>query len=83
LIQRSRRTKRGSRPRDNKTPEARLEHLLRIHMPHRRLEIPRPLCNARSYVPWDDEPLAEGEMGNDRSQNCRRESTARGLRPAE
>jgi phytanoyl-CoA hydroxylase len=23
-------------------------------------------CNARSYVPWDDEPLAEGEMGNPR-----------------
>jgi phytanoyl-CoA hydroxylase len=23
-------------------------------------------CNARSYVPWDDEPLARGEMGNDR-----------------
>jgi phytanoyl-CoA hydroxylase len=23
-------------------------------------------CNARSYVPWDDEPLAEGEMGNGR-----------------
>jgi chlorinating enzyme len=23
-------------------------------------------CNARSYVPWDDEPLAEGELGNGR-----------------
>ena len=23
-------------------------------------------CNARSYVPWDDEPLAEGEIGNAR-----------------
>jgi phytanoyl-CoA hydroxylase len=23
-------------------------------------------CNARSYVPWDDEPLAAGEMANDR-----------------
>jgi phytanoyl-CoA hydroxylase len=23
-------------------------------------------CSARSYVPWDDEPLAEGEMGNAR-----------------
>jgi phytanoyl-CoA hydroxylase len=23
-------------------------------------------CNARSCVPWDDEPLAEGEMGNAR-----------------
>jgi len=23
-------------------------------------------CNARSYVPWDDEPLGEGEMGNAR-----------------
>jgi phytanoyl-CoA hydroxylase len=23
-------------------------------------------CNARSYVPWDDEPLADGEMGNAR-----------------
>jgi phytanoyl-CoA hydroxylase len=23
-------------------------------------------CNARSYVPWDDEPLAPGEMGNQR-----------------
>jgi phytanoyl-CoA hydroxylase len=23
-------------------------------------------CNARSYVPWDDEPLGEGEMGNGR-----------------
>jgi phytanoyl-CoA hydroxylase len=23
-------------------------------------------CNARSYVPWDDEPLADGEMGNGR-----------------
>jgi ectoine hydroxylase-related dioxygenase (phytanoyl-CoA dioxygenase family) len=23
-------------------------------------------CNARSYVPWDDEPLAKDEMGNDR-----------------
>jgi phytanoyl-CoA hydroxylase len=23
-------------------------------------------CNARSYVPWDDEPLAHGEMANDR-----------------
>jgi phytanoyl-CoA hydroxylase len=23
-------------------------------------------CNARSHVPWDDEPLAPGEMGNDR-----------------
>jgi phytanoyl-CoA hydroxylase len=23
-------------------------------------------CNARSLVPWDDEPLAPGELGNDR-----------------
>jgi phytanoyl-CoA hydroxylase len=23
-------------------------------------------CNARSYVPWDDEPLADGEMANGR-----------------
>jgi phytanoyl-CoA hydroxylase len=23
-------------------------------------------CNARSYVPWDDEPLAAGEMANER-----------------
>lgn len=23
-------------------------------------------CNARSHVPWDDEPLADGEMGNER-----------------
>ena len=23
-------------------------------------------CNARSYVPWDDEPLEHGEMANDR-----------------
>jgi phytanoyl-CoA hydroxylase len=23
-------------------------------------------CNARSYVPWDDEPLRDGEMGNGR-----------------
>jgi ectoine hydroxylase-related dioxygenase (phytanoyl-CoA dioxygenase family) len=23
-------------------------------------------CNARSYVPWDDEPLADGESANDR-----------------
>jgi phytanoyl-CoA hydroxylase len=23
-------------------------------------------CNARSYVPWDDEPLEHGQMGNDR-----------------
>jgi len=23
-------------------------------------------CSARSFVPWDDEPLAEGEMGNGR-----------------
>jgi phytanoyl-CoA hydroxylase len=23
-------------------------------------------CNARSYVPWDDEPLDDGEMGNGR-----------------
>jgi phytanoyl-CoA hydroxylase len=23
-------------------------------------------CNARSYVPWDDEPLTDGEMGNAR-----------------
>ena len=23
-------------------------------------------CNARSYVPWDDEPLGPGEMGNER-----------------
>jgi phytanoyl-CoA hydroxylase len=23
-------------------------------------------CNARSYVPWDDEPPADGEMANDR-----------------
>jgi phytanoyl-CoA hydroxylase len=23
-------------------------------------------CNARSFVPWDDEPLAPGEMGNER-----------------
>ena len=23
-------------------------------------------CNARSYVPWDDEPLEDGEMGNGR-----------------
>jgi phytanoyl-CoA hydroxylase len=23
-------------------------------------------CNARSYVPWDDEPLEDGEMANDR-----------------
>jgi phytanoyl-CoA hydroxylase len=23
-------------------------------------------CNARSYVPWDDEPLADGEIANER-----------------
>jgi phytanoyl-CoA hydroxylase len=23
-------------------------------------------CNARSFVPWDDEPLHEGEIANDR-----------------
>jgi phytanoyl-CoA hydroxylase len=23
-------------------------------------------CNARSYVPWDDEPLGDGQMANDR-----------------
>jgi hypothetical protein len=23
-------------------------------------------CNARSFVPWDDEPLALGELGNGR-----------------
>jgi ectoine hydroxylase-related dioxygenase (phytanoyl-CoA dioxygenase family) len=23
-------------------------------------------CNARSFVPWDDEPLADGELGNGR-----------------
>jgi ectoine hydroxylase-related dioxygenase (phytanoyl-CoA dioxygenase family) len=23
-------------------------------------------CNARSFVPWDDEPLGHGELGNDR-----------------
>jgi ectoine hydroxylase-related dioxygenase (phytanoyl-CoA dioxygenase family) len=23
-------------------------------------------CNARSYVPWDDEPLEDGQMANDR-----------------
>ena len=23
-------------------------------------------CNARSYVPWDDQPLQDGEMANDR-----------------
>ena len=23
-------------------------------------------CNARSFVPWDDEPLADGQAGNER-----------------
>jgi phytanoyl-CoA hydroxylase len=31
-------------------------------------------CNARSYVPWDDEPLAEGEMGNARQILARGET---------
>ena len=31
-------------------------------------------CNARSYVPWDDEPLADGELGNARHILARGES---------
>ena len=23
-------------------------------------------CNARSYVPWDDEPIEDGQMANER-----------------
>jgi chlorinating enzyme len=34
-------------------------------------------CNARSYVPWDDEPLAEGEMGNARHILARGETHLR------
>jgi phytanoyl-CoA hydroxylase len=38
-------------------------------------------CNARSYVPWDDEPLAEGEMGNARHILARGETHLPHARP--
>jgi len=38
-------------------------------------------CNARSYVPWDDEPLADGEMGNARHILARGETHLPHARP--
>jgi ectoine hydroxylase-related dioxygenase (phytanoyl-CoA dioxygenase family) len=38
-------------------------------------------CNARSYVPWDDEPLAAGEMGNARHILARGETHLPYARP--
>jgi phytanoyl-CoA hydroxylase len=38
-------------------------------------------CNARSYVPWDDEPLTEGEMGNARHILARGETHLPYARP--
>jgi phytanoyl-CoA hydroxylase len=38
-------------------------------------------CNARSYVPWDDEPLADGEMGNHRHILARGETHLPYARP--
>jgi phytanoyl-CoA hydroxylase len=38
-------------------------------------------CNARSYVPWDDEPLAPGEMGNARHILARGETHLPHARP--
>jgi len=38
-------------------------------------------CNARSYVPWDDEPLAEGEMGDARHILARGETHLPHARP--
>jgi ectoine hydroxylase-related dioxygenase (phytanoyl-CoA dioxygenase family) len=44
-----------------------------LHRSHRNASATRSrrsfvahYCNARSFVPWDDEPLAPGEMANDR-----------------
>ena len=31
-------------------------------------------CNARSWVPWNDEPLADGEIGNARHVLARGET---------
>jgi phytanoyl-CoA hydroxylase len=38
-------------------------------------------CNARSYVPWDDDPLAPGEMGNARHILARGETHLPHARP--
>jgi phytanoyl-CoA hydroxylase len=38
-------------------------------------------CNARSHVPWDDEPLAAGEMANDRHILARGETHLPYARP--
>ena len=38
-------------------------------------------CNARSHVPWDDEPLAPGEMANDRHILARGETHLPYARP--
>jgi len=38
-------------------------------------------CNARSHVPWDDEPLAAGEMANDRHIFARGETHLPYARP--
>jgi phytanoyl-CoA hydroxylase len=38
-------------------------------------------CNARSYAPWDDEPLAPGEMGNARHILARGETHLPHARP--
>jgi phytanoyl-CoA hydroxylase len=38
-------------------------------------------CNARSHVPWDDEPLAPGEMANDRHILARGETHLPCARP--
>ena len=38
-------------------------------------------CNARSYVPWDDEPLADDELGNARHTLARGESHLPFARP--
>jgi phytanoyl-CoA hydroxylase len=38
-------------------------------------------CNARSYVPWDDEPLAAGEMANERHVLARGETHLPYARP--
>lgn len=44
-----------------------------LHRSHANASRSRPrrafvahYCNARSHVPWDDEPLAPGEAGNGR-----------------
>ena len=45
----------------------------RVRRPH--------YCNARSHVPWDDEPLAAGEMANDRHILARGETYLPYARP--